>query len=109
MLPTNAEMLTKEITAVSVVETSWEHINRSNVLKLELFIFVSGARSRSMIRSQLNAMPVLFEMKEEIASRNRSPPASNVVVGKHYKINRIKVASLKINYLFHKLQLRTVS
>lgn len=49
MLPTNAEILTKEITAVSVVETIWEHIDRSNnVLKLELFIFVtSDARSET--------------------------------------------------------------
>ena len=44
-----AEILTKEITAVSVVETIWEHIDRSNnVLKLELFIFVtSDARSET--------------------------------------------------------------
>ena len=41
MLPTNAEILTKEITAVSVVETTWEHIDGFNVLKLELFIFDS--------------------------------------------------------------------
>lgn len=41
MLPTSAEILTKEITAVNVVVTVWEHIDRpKKASKLELFIFV---------------------------------------------------------------------
>lgn len=76
MLPTNAKILTKEITAVSVEVTIWKHDGRSTkASKLVLLFMISSLSLKCDVRSISN------KQEESLEDLLTSPPVTDVKVG----------------------------